>query len=197
MSETKVKTKKKKKETRGRKPGKYYVANEELVKEVKHFYKTDEFTEVLGKYILKIVDGVAHSPNFMGYSYLDDMRSDAIFRVTKAITDKGCKIIPDEQIGDICKDDEGHVIYKVNKTNGEFVTDPDGNKKPLLQEQNNLFGYFSMIAWRAFQNRIKVEKKYHNTSENYRDKVFEDFENEFALNHSEENENGDFFDENS
>ena len=144
--------KRKKKETRGRKPGKFYVNNEDIITEVRKFYEDDVFTNKLGSYILKIVEGVAHSPNFMGYSYLDDMKSDATWRITKVITEKGCKVVDEDDIGEIMLDDEGHPVYKVDKESGEFVLDDEGEKIPIVQKQSNLFNYFSTIAWRAFQN---------------------------------------------
>jgi hypothetical protein len=178
------------KSKKGRKPGKYYIDNSELVKEIRDFYKTEVFSRQLGLYVLKIVDGIAHSPNFMNYSYLEEMRGDATWRITKAITDKGCKIVPEELVGEHKKDEEGNLMYntvKIEVGDDEFITelalDKDGNKTPTIVAQNNIFGYFSMIAWRAFQNRIKIEKKFHNTSEEYKEKVFDEFEQEYNIPH--------------
>jgi hypothetical protein len=170
------------KSKKGRKPGKYYINNDEIVKEIRHYYETEVFSRQLGLYVLKIVDGVAHSPNFMNYSYLEEMRSDAIWRITKAITDKGCKIVDDEDIGEFQRDEEGNIIYELDME-GEIILTKDGSKIPKVIRQNNLFGYFSMIAWRAFQGRIKIEKKYHNTTEEYKEKVFDDFEQEYHIPH--------------
>lgn len=190
------KEKKKKKETRGRKPGKFYVNNEDIITEVRKFYEDDIFTNTLGQYILKIVDGVAHAPNFMGYSYLDDMRSDAIWRITKIITEKGCRVIDEDDIGEIMVDDEGHTLYKVDKATGEFELDKEENKIPLIQKQSNLFNYFSTIAWRAFQGRIKAEKKQHDTCERYKEKVFDEFEQEFDITHTDDSHDQFFYENN-
>ena len=46
---------KKKKETRGRKQGKYYVSNDELVKGVREYYRDEKFTE---EYYINPVCGV-------------------------------------------------------------------------------------------------------------------------------------------
>lgn len=189
-------SKKKKKETRGRKPGKFYVNNEDLITEVRKFYDDDVFTNTLGGYILKIVEGVAHSPNFMGYSYLDDMKSDATWRITKVITEKGCKVVDEDDIGEIMCDDEGHPI-PVLDDDDEPKLDGDGEIIFKVQKQSNLFNYFSTIAWRAFQNRIKIEKKQHDTSEKFKEKLFEEFEQEFDLAHLENNNEGDLFNENN
>jgi hypothetical protein len=183
----------KKQETRGRKPGKFYVSNDELVKEIRQYYDTGEFTEQLGRYIQKTVDGVSHSPNYINYFKEDnpwgvEMYSDAIWRITKAIHDKGCKIVDEELIGEFETDLDGNIIYEIDSETEKYILDDDGKKIPKVITQNNIFGYFSMIAWNAFRGRIKKEKKDQKDIEDYKNKVFEEYELEYGIEHQEEGE---------
>ena len=63
----------------------YYVKNVDLLKEIVILKETGEFTNQLGKYIIKIVNGLSLRPNFCGYTYIDDMRSEAILSIVKGI----------------------------------------------------------------------------------------------------------------
>lgn len=47
-------------------------------------------------------------------------------------------------------------------------------KKYNFDANSNPFSYFTTIAFHAFINRIKKEKKHHETIQNYRDKIYED-----------------------
>jgi hypothetical protein len=183
----------KKKETRGRKPGKFYVSNEELIKEIRTYYEDGIFTEQLGRYIKKIVDGVSHSPNYINYFKEDnpwgvEMYSDAVWRITKAIHDRGCKVIPEDEIGEYETNLDGNVVYEIDSDTEEYILDDDGKKIPKLIEQNNIFGYFSRIAWNAFVGRIKKEKKDQSDHEKYKNKVYEEYELEYGIDHQEEGE---------
>jgi DNA-directed RNA polymerase specialized sigma24 family protein len=48
------------------------------------------------------------------------------------------------------------------------------NKKFKLDSGFSPFSYFTTIAFHAFINRIKKEKKHHETITNYRDRVYTD-----------------------
>jgi|TARA_R100000482_G_scaffold124614_1_gene78072 DNA-directed RNA polymerase specialized sigma24 family protein len=48
------------------------------------------------------------------------------------------------------------------------------NKKFNVDSGNNPFSYFTTIAFHAFINRIKKEKKHTETVSQYRDKVYEE-----------------------
>ena len=47
-------------------------------------------------------------------------------------------------------------------------------KKYRFSEESNPFSYFTTIAFNAFVNRIKKEKRHHEAEKNYREKVYED-----------------------
>ena len=47
-------------------------------------------------------------------------------------------------------------------------------KKYSFDTESNPFSYFTTIAFNAFINRIKKEKRHHEAEKNYREKVYED-----------------------
>jgi DNA-directed RNA polymerase specialized sigma24 family protein len=52
------------------------------------------------------------------------------------------------------------------------------DKKFLIDSAFNPFSYFNQIAWNAFSNRIKKEKRQHDGLEEYKQMVYEDSMNE-------------------
>ena len=54
-------------------------------------------------------------------------------------------------------------------------------KKYNFAEGSNPFSYFTTIAFNAFINRIKKEKKHHEAEKNYRERVYEDIMNDPKL----------------
>lgn len=48
------------------------------------------------------------------------------------------------------------------------------NKKYSFEAASNPFSYFTTIAFHAFINRIKKEKRHHEAVKNYREKMYED-----------------------
>jgi DNA-directed RNA polymerase specialized sigma24 family protein len=48
------------------------------------------------------------------------------------------------------------------------------SKKFRLESEYNPFSYYNQIAWHAFSNRIKKEKKQHEGLEDYKQMVYED-----------------------
>lgn len=67
------------------KPVNYYVKNKDLLVEIKILKDTQVFTEQLGRYAIKIVNGLSHRPNFNWYTYIDEMRSEALLAVVKGL----------------------------------------------------------------------------------------------------------------
>lgn len=190
--------KKIKTETRGRKPGRYYVSNEDLVAEVKKYYDTGVFSQQLGIYVKTIVEGVAHMPNFINYfkeenPWGSEMKSDAIWRITKSVYDENCKVVSDDNIGDVDIDESGNISYVVDE-NGDFVLDEDGEKIEKLIQQNNIHSYFTRTARNAFIGRIKKEKKLDEDLRKYKDIVFDDYEQQYCIPHQRE---GEYKDENN
>jgi DNA-directed RNA polymerase specialized sigma24 family protein len=75
-------------------------------------------------------------------------------------------------------------------------------KKYSFKEETNPFSYFTTIAFNAFVNRIKKEKRHHEAEKNYREKVYEDIMtdprtcNNLVYIKPSSNEDGSFYDEN-
>jgi hypothetical protein len=131
-----------KKAPRKRKPKntdkeKHYVNSKEFLEELSQYYKTDEVTDTLACMITKIANGLSYAPNFINYSYKDEMVGDAILKMFSALK----------------------------------------NKKFNLDSGNNPFSYYTTIAFHAFINRIKKEKKYHETVTSYQETVYADLVN--------------------
>ena len=131
-----------KKAPRKRKPKntdkeKHYVNSKEFLEELSQYYETDEVTDTLASMITKIANGLSYAPNFINYSYKDEMVGDAILKMFSALK----------------------------------------NKKFKLDSGNNPFSYYTTIAFHAFINRIKKEKKYHETVTSYQETVYADLVN--------------------
>ena len=112
----------------------HYVNSREFEDEIRSYYKTDTMTDKLCESINKIANGLSYAPNFLNYSYKEDMVGDAIVKMFSALKNKKFKI--------------------------------DCGFSP--------FSYFTTIAFHAFINRIKKEKKHHEAINEYRDKVYND-----------------------
>lgn len=54
------------------------------------------------------------------------------------------------------------------------------SKKFRIESEYNPFSYFNQIAWNAFSNRIKKEKKQHDGLEEYKQVMYEDAMNDPA-----------------
>lgn len=59
------------------------VDNKELLKELINFKETNIASERLGELFLDLVDNYATKSNFSGYSYLEEMKSRAVFFLLK------------------------------------------------------------------------------------------------------------------
>lgn len=112
----------------------HYVNSREFEEEIRNFYKTDDITIKLGECINKIANGLSFAPNFINYSYKEEMVGDAIVKMFSALK----------------------------------------NKKFKLDSGFSPFSYFTTIAFHAFINRIKKEKKHHKALTEYREKVYND-----------------------
>jgi hypothetical protein len=112
----------------------HYVNSREFEDEIRSYYNTDNMTDKLCDSLNKIANGLSYAPNFMNYSYKEEMVGDAIVKMFSALKNKKFKI--------------------------------DCGFSP--------FSYFTTIAFHAFINRIKKEKKHHEAVNEYREKVYND-----------------------
>ena len=127
MKEAKPKPKKKKANKKA-----YYVSPKEILGRLTEYYKTDNLEDELAESVYKIAVGLSYSPNFINYSYKDEMIGDAVVKMIAAVK----------------------------------------NKKFNLESTSNPFSYFTTIAYHAFINRIKKEKKYRETINDYQEQVY-------------------------
>lgn len=110
----------------------HYVNGKEFEEEIRQYYKTGFVTYKLGESITKIANGLSFAPNFINYSYKEDMVGDAVVKMFSALK----------------------------------------NQKFKLDSGFSPFSYFTTIAFHAFINRIKKEKRHHETLNEYREKVY-------------------------
>jgi DNA-directed RNA polymerase specialized sigma24 family protein len=66
---------------------KKYIGKE-FEEELRRYYETDVISHKLGKIVLDMVDGLSHNPKFINYSWIDDMRGDALIKIMKALERK-------------------------------------------------------------------------------------------------------------
>jgi len=70
----------------------HYVNGREFEEEIRHYYNTDFISVKLGESINKIANGLSYAPNFINYSYKDDMIGDAIVKMFSALRNKKFKL---------------------------------------------------------------------------------------------------------
>ena len=130
------------KKPKSKKP--HYVNAKDFTADITTYYEsgTDDIGNKLGESIYKIAKGLSFAPNFINYSYKDDMIGDAIVKMFSALQ----------------------------------------SKKFKLDLGNNPFSYFTTIAFHAFINRIKKEKKQRQVVTEYQEMVYDDIMNEYQLN---------------
>lgn len=124
-----------KKKAKPKKP--HYVNAKELKQQIKDYYKQpkdQDMDPVLAVNVQKIAKGLSFAPNFINYSYKDDMIGDAIVKMFTALQ----------------------------------------NHKFDVNSEYNPFSYFTTIAFHAFINRIKREKKYREIVTEYQEAVYEE-----------------------
>ena len=152
--DSKPPVKKKKRKVR-KKPSEkpHYVNAKEFTQDITDYYNSggDEIGNKLGESIFKIAKGLSFAPNFINYSYKDDMIGDAIVKMFSALQ----------------------------------------SKKFNLDTGNNPFSYFTTIAFHAFINRIKKEKKQRQVITEYQEMVYDEVINEYQLNSSTSSEDNE------
>lgn len=87
VEEVKPKRKRKKAED---KP--HYVNAREFEDALIQYYKDDKISNYLGEAIQKIANGLSYAPNFMNYSFRDDMIGDAVLKMYQAVLHKKFKL---------------------------------------------------------------------------------------------------------
>jgi len=70
----------------------HYVNSREFEDEIRNYYTKDTMTDKLCESINKIANGLSYAPNFLNYSYKEDMVGDAIVKMFSALKNKKFKI---------------------------------------------------------------------------------------------------------
>ncbi len=109
----------------------HYIEPEEFKNEILEYYKTGIFSSEVANSINKIANRLSFAPNFINYSWKEEMVGDAVIRMIEALISK------------------------------KF--DP---------KRGNPFSYFTKIAFHAFCNRIKKEKRLRETLTNYQNSIY-------------------------
>jgi len=123
---------KKRKPKSKKKKSEHYVNSKEFKAALVQYYKDEDMTQYLGEVVYKISVGLSYAPNFINYTYKEDMIGDAVLKMLAAIREK----------------------------------------KFDITSEYNPFSYFTTIAFHAFVNRIKKEKRYRETIDNYQQEVY-------------------------
>jgi hypothetical protein len=70
----------------------HYVNSKQFEEEIKIYYQTDNMTEYLADAIRRIAYGLSFAPNFINYSYRDEMIGDAVVKMYQALKYKKFKL---------------------------------------------------------------------------------------------------------
>jgi hypothetical protein len=70
----------------------HYVNSREFEEEIRAYYKSGLVTQKLGESLTKIAHGLSYAPNFINYSYKDDMIGDAVVKMFSALRNKKFKL---------------------------------------------------------------------------------------------------------
>lgn len=171
----------------------FYVERKELSDEIKRYYRTNVFSNKLGQFITKIAQGLRYSPNFINYTYKEDMISDAIINMFKSIKNKNfnfnkvkCSIAEENKKNKI-KSDEEECKCKfilppppvLPPDFDELDIDPypikcPGCGKEMIPLKFSPFSYLTQIASYAFINRIKIENKNNARAAEYNQRLYEE-----------------------
>jgi len=130
----------KKRKRASRKDTNTYVNQAEFLAALREYYKTDVITDQLATYVKKIAEGLSYAPNFINYTYKDEMVGDALLKMIQALEYKKFDIV----------------------------------------NRDNPFSYFTTIAFHAFINRIKKEKRQRQAVNDYQEQVYQELMNEGA-----------------
>lgn len=83
---------KKRKKKKSTSEKEHYVNGREFEDAIKQYYSTDKITSYLGDSLRKIACGLSYAPNFINYSYKDDMIGDAVLKMYQALKLKKFKL---------------------------------------------------------------------------------------------------------
>lgn len=130
-----------------------YVDPQVFKEQIVTFYETGYMPDDLAISVQQIAQRLSFAPNFINYSFREELVGDALIKMFQALQDQ------------------------------KF--DPD---------KGNPFSYFTKIAFHAFCNRIKTEKKINNTHNEYQEFVYHSLLNGYKQpTHNHSDDYGDDF----
>jgi len=161
----------------------HYVNNREFSLAVNEYVKqaneaidkgneAPQISNYIGDCFLKICEGLSRKPNFIRYSYRDEMVMDAVENCVKAICgfdrnkfEKRKAKVTDMFQDDLTEDElkslgktHGSPTKSVHRWYREWVAS-NGQAKCAKNTVPNAFAYFTQIAYFAFLRRIAKEKR--------------------------------------
>ena len=74
-----------KKRKKKKKTGEHYVDSKDFYERIKLYYQTDVIPDELSLMLSRIATGLSYAPNFINYSYREDMIGDAILKMFSAL----------------------------------------------------------------------------------------------------------------
>lgn len=70
----------------------HYVNSKQFEEEIRQYYNTEDMTSYLAEAIRRIAYGLSFAPNFINYSYRDEMIGDAVVKMYQALKYKKFKL---------------------------------------------------------------------------------------------------------
>lgn len=158
----------------------FYVNPEEMWQNIVAYYQdpTNTIPDSVAKNIQDIAEKISYMACFVNYSWRHEMIGDAKVKMMEAIAYKKFKPWKAEIVLS---------ATDIRTINGEVMIHFEGEWRPLNKDEaiitnkvvakNNAFSYFTRIAYHAFLNRLKKEKKAKETIDAYQEKVWEEYLN--------------------
>lgn len=164
----------------------YYVNPDDMWEELNAYYIDDTtISEELGKMIDDIATKLGFLPKFINYSFKVEMQSDARHKMVKAVCDKNFTLWKTSKCTEINEEFGRKYVIIYNDLKQEWddkktylkewdIVEEIGDNSFKITYKNNPFSYFTKVAYHAFVNRIKKEKKLDEVLKKYQEKVYED-----------------------
>lgn len=156
-----------------------YVDNKHFTREIMQYNERhkkrmlegkpqEQIPDVIGYGIMKIAEGLASRHNFRGYTYIEDMKCDGIVQGVYAVTRFNISKIMLSYVKDKkyflffdpksykqpYRDKEEQKEFDLKKKENPNKTIFYGGRKA---KEPNAYGYLTLIIWRSFTARLKLE----------------------------------------
>lgn len=144
---------------------KYNARHKQRMEEGK---KQETMPDLIGRGIMKIADGLGSRHNFRGYTYVDEMVSDAIVQAVYAVT----RFKVDKWKLHYCEQKKYFIFFDYKYYNRPLIDKEVHDELRLKRRENpvrhiyyggtktkepNAYGYLTLVMWRSMTARIKSE----------------------------------------